>query len=98
VIARLEVRNARADFLNNSRSLVAAHHGGREAKVAVTEVFVGVAQTGVVKANKHLVCSRRIELKLFYFVVSCFVPHHSSASLHGFSLRANGVLNEFCIT
>jgi hypothetical protein len=92
------VRNARANFLNNSRSLVAAHHGGSEAEIAVTKVFVGVAQAGVVEANKHLVCSRSIELKLFYFVVSCFVPHHSSTSLHSFSLRANGALNEFCIT
>jgi hypothetical protein len=77
---------------------VAAHHGGSEAEIAVAKVFIGVAQAGVVKANKYLVCSRRVELKLFYFVVSCFVPHHSSASLHSFSLRANGALNEFCIT
>jgi hypothetical protein len=98
VIARLEVRNAGADFLNNSRPLVTAHHGWSEAQIAVTEMFVGVAQAGVVKANQHLVFSRSVELKLFYFVVSCFVPHHSSASLHSFSLRANGGLNEFCIT
>jgi len=98
VIARLEVRNARPYFLNDSRSLVAAHHGRGKSEVAVSEVLVGVAQARVVKANKHLVCARPIELELFYFVVSCFVPHHSSASLHSFSLRANGGLNEFCIT
>ena len=97
-VASLEVSNARTDLFNDSGSLVTAHHGWSESEIAVAEVLIGVAQARVVKPNENFALFGCVEFELFDFVVSCFFPHHSGACLHSFSLRANGVLREFCNT
>src|SRR5260370_25741665 len=65
MVARLDIAHRLADFLDNSRRLVAEHRGGRMSVVAVDEMKVAVAYAAGDRPQQHLAILRLVHIDIF---------------------------------
>src|SRR5260370_7792811 len=66
MVARLDIAHRLADFLDDSRRLVAEHRGGRMGVVAVDEMEVAVAYAARDRPQQHLAILRLVDIAPFY--------------------------------
>src|SRR5712692_6406051 len=65
MVARLDIAHRLADFLDDSRRLVAEHRGGRMGVVAVDEMKVAVAYAARDRPQQHLAILRLVDIDIF---------------------------------
>src|SRR5216683_7817016 len=65
MVARLDIADRLADFLDDSRRLVAEHRGGRMGVVAVDEMKVAVAYAAGNGPQQHLAILRPVDIDIF---------------------------------
>src|SRR5712664_1877936 len=65
MVARLDIAHRLADFLDDSRRLVAEHRGGRMGVVAVDEMEVAVAYAARDRPQQHLAILRLVDIDIF---------------------------------
>src|SRR5262249_21980962 len=90
VIAGLEAVDARPDFLDDPRALVAADDRGARHDVAMPQVLVGVTQTRGHVADQSLAGLGWIQVKLDYVEVPTCSAQNRSPRLHDCHLRSAG--------
>jgi hypothetical protein len=82
MVAGLDPADARPDLLDDAGTLVAPDDREPGDDVAVTEMLVGVAQTGGDVADEDFAFLRRVEIKLDDLPVLPELPEHRSLGLH----------------
>ena len=93
VVAHLEAAHARPHLEDDAASLVPAHHGEQTrlglirrrpagAHVTVTNVLIGMAQSGGRPLDENLLGARRVEIYLFDLPILLPSPKHRRMRLH----------------